>query len=165
MEQLLMKRKGHNTTQYILQQSTMKQATICLILVLAASLQGHLALKYSSRQVCDPSPSNQTIYDFSLDDVYQNDTIDFSAYRGKLVLLVNTATYCGHVGQYIGLNALQEEHGDEGLQVIGVPCNQFAMVRLWCSVINPFKKLVYSQAFLVSKNITFRISLSLDTSC
>ena len=40
-----------------------------------------------------PNSENTTLYDFSLQNVHKNETIDFSSYRGKVVLLVNVATY------------------------------------------------------------------------
>ncbi|MCR6656547.1 glutathione peroxidase [Devosia ginsengisoli] len=48
-----------------------------------------------------------------------------AAYAGKVVLVVNTASQCGHTPQYGGLEALWRAHGDEGLVVLGFPCNQF----------------------------------------
>jgi glutathione peroxidase len=46
-------------------------------------------------------------------------------YKGKVVLLVNVASKCGHTPQYKPLEALHEKYGKEGLAVVGVPCNQF----------------------------------------
>ena len=48
-----------------------------------------------------------------------------SAYAGKVVLVVNTASKCGFTPQYQGLEALWRDHGDTGLVVLGIPCNQF----------------------------------------
>ena len=48
-----------------------------------------------------------------------------SAYAGKVVLVVNTASQCGHTPQYQGLEALWRDFGDKGLVVLGFPCNQF----------------------------------------
>lgn len=48
-----------------------------------------------------------------------------AAYADKLVLVVNTASKCGHTPQYAGLEALWRQYGDEGLVVLGFPCNQF----------------------------------------
>ncbi len=48
-----------------------------------------------------------------------------SEYRGKVVLIVNTATKCGLAGQFTELEALHQRYQDKGLVVIGFPCNQF----------------------------------------
>ena len=48
-----------------------------------------------------------------------------SAFSGKLVLVVNTASQCGFTPQYQGLEALWRTYGDRGLVVLGMPCNQF----------------------------------------
>ena len=49
-----------------------------------------------------------------------------SAYAGQVVLVVNTASKCGFTPQYAGLEALWRRHRDQGLVVLGFPCNQFA---------------------------------------
>jgi glutathione peroxidase len=48
-----------------------------------------------------------------------------TAYAGKLVLVVNTASQCGKTPQYGGLEALWRRYGPQGLVVLGMPCNQF----------------------------------------
>jgi glutathione peroxidase len=49
-----------------------------------------------------------------------------AAYKGKAVLLVNVASKCGLTPQYAGLERLQQQYGERGFTVLGVPCNQFA---------------------------------------
>tara|TARA_Y100000589_G_scaffold30415_1_gene25474 strand:+ start:1400 stop:1879 length:480 start_codon:yes stop_codon:yes gene_type:complete len=48
-----------------------------------------------------------------------------SAYAGKVLLIVNVASRCGFTKQYAGLQALQDKYGDQGLCVLGFPCNDF----------------------------------------
>ncbi|WP_075185065.1 glutathione peroxidase [Teredinibacter haidensis] len=65
-----------------------------------------------------------SIYDFSINSL-QGETIDFSSYKGKILLLVNTASKCGLTPQYEGLQALHKKYSDQGLVIMGFPCNQF----------------------------------------
>jgi glutathione peroxidase len=53
--------------------------------------------------------------------------VDLSAYRGKVVLIVNVASRCGYTPQYKGLQELHEKYGKDGLVVLGVPANEFGM--------------------------------------
>ena len=52
-------------------------------------------------------------------------TFDFAELQGKVVLIVNTASKCGFTPQYAGLEELYQRYHDQGLVVIGFPCNQF----------------------------------------
>jgi glutathione peroxidase len=51
--------------------------------------------------------------------------VNLSDYAGKLVLVVNTASQCGFTPQYGGLEALYQEYKEQGLVILGFPCNQF----------------------------------------
>ena len=55
----------------------------------------------------------------------QGQSIDFSDFAGKVVLIVNTASKCGFTPQYEGLQQLHAKYADQGLVIIGFPCNQF----------------------------------------
>jgi glutathione peroxidase len=56
----------------------------------------------------------------------QGQPIEMSSYKGKVILVVNTATKCGLTPQFEGLEQLHENYKDKGLVVLGFPCNQFA---------------------------------------
>jgi glutathione peroxidase len=66
-----------------------------------------------------------TIYDLSVTS-NRGEEIDFAQFRGRPMLLVNTASKCGFTPQYDGLQQLHEQYGPRGLVVIGFPCDQFA---------------------------------------
>lgn len=65
------------------------------------------------------------VYDFTVKDKKGNDT-SLAEYKGKVSLIVNTATRCGLTPQYEGLEALYEKYRDEGFEILDFPCNQFA---------------------------------------
>lgn len=63
-------------------------------------------------------------YDFEAISL-QGKNVKMSDYSGKAVLVVNTASKCGLTPQYEGLEALYKEYKDQGLEILGFPCNQF----------------------------------------
>lgn len=67
---------------------------------------------------------SQTLYDFNARRL-NGDQQSFDAYRGKVLLIVNTASQCGFTPQYTGLEELYRKFKDRGFVVLGFPCNQF----------------------------------------
>jgi len=65
-----------------------------------------------------------SVYDFTLNSI-DGRPAPLAAYRGKVLLLVNVASYCGYTPQYQGLEALYEKYKDRGLVVLGFPANNF----------------------------------------
>ncbi|WP_034088358.1 glutathione peroxidase [Streptacidiphilus albus] len=66
-----------------------------------------------------------SLYDIPLHTL-TGDATSLAEYRGRAVLVVNVASKCGLTPQYAGLERLQQQYGERGLTVLGVPCNQFA---------------------------------------
>ena len=65
-----------------------------------------------------------SVYDFTVKDKKGND-VSLSEYKGKVLLIVNTATKCGLTPQYDALEALYEKYHDQGFDILDFPCNQF----------------------------------------
>ncbi|KJF94031.1 glutathione peroxidase [Photobacterium angustum] len=64
------------------------------------------------------------IYDFDV-KALSGEELSLSDYEGKVILVVNTASKCGFTPQYEALQALYEKYRDQGLVILGFPCNQF----------------------------------------
>ena len=63
-------------------------------------------------------------YDHTL-EALDGSTLDLTSFRGQPTLVVNVASKCGLTPQYEGLQRLYEQYADRGLNILGVPCNQF----------------------------------------
>ncbi len=70
------------------------------------------------------SAYDKVFYDFKIESVSGN-LLSLDKYKNKIILLVNTASYCGFTNQYSDLQALWEKYEDKGLIVLGVPSNSF----------------------------------------
>lgn len=65
-----------------------------------------------------------SVYDISVNNI-RGEQVSLDQYRGKVMLIVNTASKCGFTPQYKGLEALHKDLQDQGLSILGFPCNQF----------------------------------------
>ena len=65
-----------------------------------------------------------TVYDFTVKDNNGND-VSLDTYKGKVLLIVNTATGCGFTPQYEELQSMYDELNEKGFEILDFPCNQF----------------------------------------
>lgn len=65
-----------------------------------------------------------TVYDFNLKDKKGNE-VSLETYKGKVLLIVNTATGCGFTPQYEELEAMYRSLKEKGLEILDIPCDQF----------------------------------------
>ena len=65
-----------------------------------------------------------SIYDFTV-KAQDGTDVCMDEYRGKVLLIVNTATGCGFTPQYVGLQELYDKYRDQGFEILDFPCNQF----------------------------------------
>jgi glutathione peroxidase len=86
-------------------------------------------------------PAPASIYDIVVKHI-DGSTVSLADYRGRIMLVVNVASRCGYTPQYRGLEALYRRHREQGLVVLGFPCDQFgrqepgtdAEIRDFCSM-------------------------------
>jgi glutathione peroxidase len=97
--------------------------------------------------------STSNFYDLSFVN-NRGETVSLADYSGKPILVVNTASKCGLTPQYEGLQKLHEEFRDQGLIVLGFPCNQFAnQERGNDEQIDEFCKVNYGVDFTLSQKV------------
>ncbi|MBQ22396.1 MAG: glutathione peroxidase [Flavobacteriales bacterium] len=75
-------------------------------------------------QVKSQEKNNQTIYQFSVEDLY-GEIFDFSKLKGKKIMIVNTASKCGLTPQYKALQSLYEKFSETDFVIVGFPANNF----------------------------------------
>lgn len=96
--------------------------------------------------------ANTSIYDISINDI-NGEPVDFSGFKGKKILIVNTASECGFTKQYADLEKLYETYNDK-LVVIGVPCNQFGGQEPGTlAEIQSFCEVNYGVTFLLTEKV------------
>ena len=95
----------------------------------------------------------ESIYDFKA-LTSKGKELDFAQFRGKVLLIVNTASKCGFTPQFAGLEELNQKYREQGLVVIAFPCNQFASQDPGSdSEIEGFCQLNYGVSFQIMKKV------------
>jgi glutathione peroxidase len=96
---------------------------------------------------------NENIYQFNLSQL-DGEEISLSQFKGKAILIVNTASFCGLTYHYSGLEKLYQKYKERGLVIIGFPCNQFGKQEPGTSEeIKDFCNLNYDVTFLMSTKV------------
>ena len=112
-----------------------------LILFVLLAVAAGLAYRWRKGRIAPGSVDMSTLYDFSVKTI-DGQQKPLKEYQGHPVLLVNVASECGLTPQYSGLEKLYKEYKDQGLVVMGLPCNQFgaqepgseAQIKQFCEV-------------------------------
>lgn len=106
----------------------MKKALGITVTVIALAAVGIAGVAYKYGMILNPSPSapppEKSVYDFTMRNIDGVDT-KLSDYKGKVAMIVNTASKCGYTPQYEGLQAIYEKYKDKGFVVLGFPANNF----------------------------------------
>ncbi|WP_392538121.1 glutathione peroxidase [Legionella sp. 227] len=79
----------------------------------------------SNTAAADSPKLNDNAYDYSFHTLRGNEPLPLSSFRGKVLMIVNTASKCGFTPQYARLEKLYEQYKDRGLVILGVPSNDF----------------------------------------
>ena len=97
---------------------------------------------------------NTQFYEFTAQTL-QGKEIKMDAYKGKTVLVVNTASKCGLTPQFEGLENLNQKYRDKGLVILGFPCNQFAGQE-------PGDEKSISEGCVINYGVTFQMFSKID---
>ena len=92
---------------------------------------------------------DKIFYDFKIESI-TGETIDFNEYKNKVILIVNTASYCGFTKQYTDLQELWDKYKSRGLIVLGVPSNSFNQEKNNNSEVKEFCKVNFDINFPLS---------------
>ncbi len=101
----------------------------------------------------DKGDMQKSIYDYKVKTI-SGDEKSLADYKGKVLLIVNTASKCGFTPQYKGLQELYSKYSSQGLEILGFPCNQFGEQEPGSSdEIKEFCELNYSVTFPIFEKI------------
>ena len=96
---------------------------------------------------------SENVYQFNFSQL-DGEEVSLSKFKGKAILVVNTASFCGLTYHYTGLEKLYQEYKEKGLVIIGFPCNQFGKQEPGTSEeINDFCNLNYDITFPMSTKV------------
>lgn len=102
----------------------LKISLIAVALLIAGAGFAAYALGFISTSSPSAPPPEKSLYEFTVKDIDGKD-VKLDSYKGKVVMIVNTASKCGNTPQYEGLQALYDKYKDKGFVVLGFPANNF----------------------------------------
>jgi glutathione peroxidase len=97
---------------------------LCLLSSLASLAALLVAAPFGVVSAADPSKKPASVLDFHVKDIEGKD-VDLASYKGKVLMIVNTASQCGLTPQYKDLEAIYEKYKGQGLEILAFPANEF----------------------------------------
>ena len=97
---------------------------LCLLSSLASLAALLVVAPLAVVSAADPAKKPTSVLDFHVKDIEGKD-VDLASYKGKVLLIVNTASQCGYTPQYKDLEAIYEKYKDQGFEVLAFPANEF----------------------------------------
>jgi len=103
----------------------MRQFSIALsIATLGCGLMTTLPVTQAGQEGLRMAAKTTSLYDFTMDDI-DGKPVNLAQYKGKVLLVVNTASFCGNTPQYTDLESVYEQYRDKGFEVLAFPANNF----------------------------------------
>src|SRR5438876_9583683 len=99
-------------------------STACTIASLLDADEGNMTSSQRGMIAGSMEETAEMVYDFSA-PLLDGRAVSLAEFKGRVLLIVNTASQCGFTPQYAGLEQLHRKYKDRGLEVLGFPCNQF----------------------------------------
>jgi glutathione peroxidase len=102
----------------------LKLLTVVFFVALGSGIMMGLPEGRAGQEGLRMAAKTTSLYDFTMDDI-DGKPVNLGQYRGKVLLLVNTASFCGNTPQYTDLETIYEQYRDKGFEVLAFPANNF----------------------------------------
>lgn len=102
----------------------LKFLTVTAVLALGGTLLPDLSLAQTSEEKLMMAAKPSSLYDFTMEDI-DGKPIHLGQFKGKVLLLVNTASFCGNTPQYADLETMYERYRGKGFEILAFPANNF----------------------------------------